>query len=51
MKNFYSIKLEPIMGVTIGNCIKEGIELAEFTKIGKKDSIPLGWIMNCQQVV
>jgi len=31
MKNFYSIKLEPFMGVTIGNCIKEAIELAEFT--------------------
>jgi len=31
MKNFYSIKLEPFMGVTIDNCIKEAIELAEFT--------------------
>lgn len=31
MKNFYSIKLEPFMGVTISNCIKEAIELAKFT--------------------
>ena len=32
MKNFYSIKLEPFMGTTMSNCIKEAIELAEFTK-------------------
>lgn len=31
MQNFLSIKLEPFMGSTIGNCIKEAIELAEFT--------------------
>ena len=31
MKNFYSIKLEPFMGTTMSNCIKEAIELAEFT--------------------
>ena len=31
MKNFCSIKLEPFMGTTIDNCIKEAIELAEFT--------------------
>lgn len=30
MKNFYSIKLEPFMGATISNCIKEAIELANF---------------------
>jgi len=32
MKNFYSIKLEPFLGATMSNCIKEAIELAEFTK-------------------
>lgn len=31
MKNFYPVKLETLMGSDIGTCIKEAIDLADFT--------------------